>query len=303
MLPVLPLQAGAAVSRRRGLSRGFGLVPASRPQGSPIGPHHLCAFKLPSVVRQSKREACPRAASIAPIPQGARQHAENPTRRHSCLQLDDHLDIIRTADEGVGPARQRDPLGEQARQPSIVGLRESGCRLPVVALGRIDGAEDHLVAQHQITVELRQRGLGLRSGSRDAAECDHCVGVSVLQAVEDELTDAGALKDDVGLQSSGGNPAAVVARTDIANQFGLDPVDRQVQDMHVEPPLDAEQRRFDYDQTQEVGVAGDEQVVADAVHRWAAAGADSVILQPTADEPDPEGFVRFIAEAVRPLVR
>ncbi|HEU5160780.1 MAG TPA: hypothetical protein VFU43_27535 [Streptosporangiaceae bacterium] len=28
-----------------------------------------------------------------------------------------------------------------------------------------------------------------------------------------------------------------------------------------------------------------------------------MILQPTADDPDPEGFVRFVAADVRPLVR
>jgi hypothetical protein len=27
-----------------------------------------------------------------------------------------------------------------------------------------------------------------------------------------------------------------------------------------------------------------------------------VVLQPTADDPDPEGFMRFVAEQVRPLV-
>jgi alkanesulfonate monooxygenase SsuD/methylene tetrahydromethanopterin reductase-like flavin-dependent oxidoreductase (luciferase family) len=42
--------------------------------------------------------------------------------------------------------------------------------------------------------------------------------------------------------------------------------------------------------------------VADAVQRWAEAGADTVVLQPTVDDPDPEGFVRFVAEDVRPLV-
>ncbi len=52
----------------------------------------------------------------------------------------------------------------------------------------------------------------------------------------------------------------------------------------------------------EVGVAGDAEAVADAVRRWAQAGADSVILQPTADDPDPEGFMRFVALQVRPLV-
>ena len=45
-----------------------------------------------------------------------------------------------------------------------------------------------------------------------------------------------------------------------------------------------------------------EHAMADAVHRWAEAGASSVILQPTPDDPDPEGFVRFVAERVRPLV-
>ncbi|WP_326808638.1 LLM class flavin-dependent oxidoreductase [Streptomyces sp. NBC_01186] len=52
----------------------------------------------------------------------------------------------------------------------------------------------------------------------------------------------------------------------------------------------------------ELGVAGDAATVAKAVQRVAEAGADTVVLQPTADEPDPEAFVRFAAEQVRPLV-
>lgn len=51
-----------------------------------------------------------------------------------------------------------------------------------------------------------------------------------------------------------------------------------------------------------LGVAGDAGAVAKAVQRLADAGADTVVLQPTGDEPDPEGFVRFAAEEVRPLV-
>jgi alkanesulfonate monooxygenase SsuD/methylene tetrahydromethanopterin reductase-like flavin-dependent oxidoreductase (luciferase family) len=51
-----------------------------------------------------------------------------------------------------------------------------------------------------------------------------------------------------------------------------------------------------------LGVAGDAADVAEAVRRMTEAGADTVVLQPTADEPDPEGFVRFTAEQVRPLV-
>ncbi|WP_128379664.1 LLM class flavin-dependent oxidoreductase [Streptomyces cavernae] len=56
------------------------------------------------------------------------------------------------------------------------------------------------------------------------------------------------------------------------------------------------------DKTPGLGAAGDAGTVAKAVQRLVDAGADTVILQPTADEPDPEGFVRFVAEEVRPLV-
>jgi alkanesulfonate monooxygenase SsuD/methylene tetrahydromethanopterin reductase-like flavin-dependent oxidoreductase (luciferase family) len=52
----------------------------------------------------------------------------------------------------------------------------------------------------------------------------------------------------------------------------------------------------------EASVAGDARAVAEAVGRLADAGAATVVLQPTADEPDPEGFVRFVAREVRPLV-
>jgi alkanesulfonate monooxygenase SsuD/methylene tetrahydromethanopterin reductase-like flavin-dependent oxidoreductase (luciferase family) len=50
------------------------------------------------------------------------------------------------------------------------------------------------------------------------------------------------------------------------------------------------------------GVAGDAAEVAAAVRRLAEAGADTVVVQPTTDEPDAETFVRFVAEEVRPLV-
>ncbi|MGW7416611.1 LLM class flavin-dependent oxidoreductase [Streptomyces sp. NPDC054863] len=51
-----------------------------------------------------------------------------------------------------------------------------------------------------------------------------------------------------------------------------------------------------------LGTAGDAETVAKAVRELVDAGADTVVLQPTADEPDPEGFVRFVAEDVRGLV-
>jgi alkanesulfonate monooxygenase SsuD/methylene tetrahydromethanopterin reductase-like flavin-dependent oxidoreductase (luciferase family) len=71
---------------------------------------------------------------------------------------------------------------------------------------------------------------------------------------------------------------------------------------HCAERLVAERRREAGDPAHERGVAGDAPVVAEAVRRWAEAGADTVVLQPTSDEPDPEGFVRFAATEVRPLV-
>jgi len=66
--------------------------------------------------------------------------------------------------------------------------------------------------------------------------------------------------------------------------------------------LEAEQHSLGLDMTAEVGIAGDATAVAEAVQRWADAGADTVVLQPTADDPDLEDFVRFVANEVRPLV-
>jgi alkanesulfonate monooxygenase SsuD/methylene tetrahydromethanopterin reductase-like flavin-dependent oxidoreductase (luciferase family) len=67
--------------------------------------------------------------------------------------------------------------------------------------------------------------------------------------------------------------------------------------------LAAEQAHWGYDAAKETGVAGDAPTVAAGVQRWADAGADTVVLQPTLDDPDPEGFLRFVATEVRPLVR
>lgn len=51
-----------------------------------------------------------------------------------------------------------------------------------------------------------------------------------------------------------------------------------------------------------VAEAGDAERSADVVRAWAAAGAHRVVLEPAADEPDPIGFVQFVATDVQPLV-
>jgi alkanesulfonate monooxygenase SsuD/methylene tetrahydromethanopterin reductase-like flavin-dependent oxidoreductase (luciferase family) len=64
----------------------------------------------------------------------------------------------------------------------------------------------------------------------------------------------------------------------------------------------ADQRKWDITPGPGVAAVGDAEAVAAAVREWADAGADSVIFQPTPDDPDPEGFARFVATEVRPLV-
>jgi 5,10-methylenetetrahydromethanopterin reductase len=51
-----------------------------------------------------------------------------------------------------------------------------------------------------------------------------------------------------------------------------------------------------------IGVAGDAKTVAASVDRLAASGVTSVCFQPTEDEPDLHGLVRFLGQEVLPLV-
>jgi alkanesulfonate monooxygenase SsuD/methylene tetrahydromethanopterin reductase-like flavin-dependent oxidoreductase (luciferase family) len=60
--------------------------------------------------------------------------------------------------------------------------------------------------------------------------------------------------------------------------------------------------RWNLSADDDVSVIGDAATIAAAIGRWTAAGADTVVLQPTLDEPDPVAFVRFVGEEVRPLL-
>jgi alkanesulfonate monooxygenase SsuD/methylene tetrahydromethanopterin reductase-like flavin-dependent oxidoreductase (luciferase family) len=65
---------------------------------------------------------------------------------------------------------------------------------------------------------------------------------------------------------------------------------------------EAEARAWGLDLEHDMLLVGTAGAVAAGVQRWAEAGADRVILQPTGDEPDPEGFVRWIGTEVAPLL-
>jgi alkanesulfonate monooxygenase SsuD/methylene tetrahydromethanopterin reductase-like flavin-dependent oxidoreductase (luciferase family) len=66
--------------------------------------------------------------------------------------------------------------------------------------------------------------------------------------------------------------------------------------------LDAELQIWQAEAGKGIGVAGDAETVAESARRYASFGITSYGVQPTADEPDLEGFIRFIGEQVKPLV-
>lgn len=66
--------------------------------------------------------------------------------------------------------------------------------------------------------------------------------------------------------------------------------------------LEGELARWGFDPDDDVGVAGEPEQVADGVRRWVDAGADTVVLQPAGDEPDPELFMHVVGTEVRSLV-
>jgi alkanesulfonate monooxygenase SsuD/methylene tetrahydromethanopterin reductase-like flavin-dependent oxidoreductase (luciferase family) len=95
---------------------------------------------------------------------------------------------------------------------------------------------------------------------------------------------------DAGSAAAGREPVPVVVYLHAAT--GPDAAER----------MEAERVRWHYDTIADRSVVGDAKAVAEAVRLLAEAGAGTVVLQPTPDDPDPEGFVRFVAREVRPLV-
>ncbi len=66
--------------------------------------------------------------------------------------------------------------------------------------------------------------------------------------------------------------------------------------------LSAAQQRNSGEHPPQAGAAGDAQDIAAAVRRYVEAGADTVVLEPTDDDPDLIEFVHFAGTEVRPLV-
>ncbi len=117
---------------------------------------------------------------------------------------------------------------------------------------------------------------------------------------------AGELGD--GLILTGGNPMSdlVAARAAFDTAWGARPGRGRVSAYLMCTPgpeerYRAEMRQWGLDPDDDAGSWGDAESIAATVRRWGDAGADAVVLQPTADE-DPVAFARFAGEQVRPLL-
>lgn len=106
--------------------------------------------------------------------------------------------------------------------------------------------------------------------------------------VRDQIAQVIKVKKDAGLPDAE-NPEIAVAEI-----VGTGP--------DAEQRLEAELQIWQAEPGQGIGVAGDARAVADSALRYRSFGVTSYGVQPTADEADLEGFVRFIGEQVKPLV-
>jgi alkanesulfonate monooxygenase SsuD/methylene tetrahydromethanopterin reductase-like flavin-dependent oxidoreductase (luciferase family) len=108
---------------------------------------------------------------------------------------------------------------------------------------------------------------------------------------------------DGAILTAGISPAAVTeARTVMGDDTPVVVYVHAATGPTADERLETERREWGYPSMEGLVATGDAAAVAAAVRGWADAGADRVILQPTPDDPDLEGFVRFVATQVRPLV-
>lgn len=201
-------------------------------------------------------------------------------------------------------ATMRRMFGDRAIVGIGHGVQQWMAQVGVKAASPMTLLREHTTALrallHGETVTVQGRYVKLDAVALDWAP-DPAPGLLIGATGPKTLRLSGELADGTIL-TGGTSPAGVVAaREQIAGGEGHELV---VFAPAATGPTGAQRiaRQQESSGTDFAGVAGDADAVAAMILRFVEAGATTVVLQPTADDPDPEGFVRFVAEQVRPLI-
>ena len=178
----------------------------------------------------------------------------------------------------------------EARQPRGIRASQDLSGLVPMSLVGVDAPDDDVVLEHHRRGEV---GGGVADGPAaraDAGEADDAAGAHNVDRVGDDLADARALDDHVGLESHVGGATGVIRRPQGANQIGLGARFDAIEDVDLEPVLLANQRRQQADRSG----AGDEH----RVRLPERALADRVDLLPGLRD-DGRGFQQHAEQAER----
>jgi alkanesulfonate monooxygenase SsuD/methylene tetrahydromethanopterin reductase-like flavin-dependent oxidoreductase (luciferase family) len=198
---------------------------------------------------------------------------------------------------GVGHGTQRwmAQVGAQAESPLTL-LREYTGALRALLAGQEVTTSGRYVRLDRVQLEWPPASplpvLAGAIGPRSVRLSGECSDGTILtcSTTSDGVRTARALIDEGRADAGRSDPHAVIVFMHAATGPG------------AAVRLARERELWHEDPDGDFGAAGDAATVAEAVKRWAGAGATTVVLQPTTDDPDPEGFARFVGREVRPLI-
>ena len=181
-------------------------------------------------------------------------------------------------------------VGEKVASPMTL-LREQLTALRSLLDGRTVTVDGRYVQLDGVSLDWpplqRQRLLSAATGAKTLALSGELADGTVLTggSTPDQVSAARAVLD----ANAPGDHEVIVY---LLCATGEDALER----------VSAEAAAAGHGDVQDCAVYGTAEQIAVGIARWTAAGADTVVLQPTRDATDIDAFVRFVATRVAPLV-
>ena len=130
----------------------------------------------------------------------------------------------------------------RASHVPVGGGQRFGRPVEVPPVG-VDRAEDHVVLQDECLGHVGWRYPARPSAAAHSREAHHPTRGDLADRVDDHRAHTGALDDDVGLEAHVGDGPGVVGGTEVVHQLRFGALGDPVQDVDVEPELDADHGR------------------------------------------------------------